>query len=46
MKPNMIRPVAICVFQHEGRILVFEGYGPKKQQSFYRPLGGGNDVPI
>lgn len=37
----MIRPIAICVFRHEGRILVFEGNDPKKQQSFYRPLGGG-----
>lgn len=40
MKPNPIRPIAICVFQHNGRILAAEGYDPKKQQTFYRPLGG------
>ncbi len=40
MKPNVIRPIAICVFQHNGRILAAEGYDPKRQQTFYRPLGG------
>ena len=40
MKPNAIRPIAICVFQHNGRILAAEGYDPLKQQLFYRPLGG------
>lgn len=38
---NQIRPLAICVFRHGGRILVAEGYDPSKQQRFYRPLGGG-----
>jgi 8-oxo-dGTP pyrophosphatase MutT (NUDIX family) len=38
---HQIRPLAICVFRHEGRILVAEGYDPVKQQTFYRPLGGG-----
>lgn len=40
MKPNVIRPIAICVFQHDGRILAAEGYDPRKGQTFYRPLGG------
>lgn len=40
MKPNTIRPIAICVFRHNGRILVAEGYDPIKEQIFYRPLGG------
>lgn len=40
MKPNSIRPITICVFSHNGRILVAEGYDPVKQQVFYRPLGG------
>ena len=40
MKPNVIRPIAICVFQHDGRILAAEGYDPLKAQVFYRPLGG------
>jgi 8-oxo-dGTP pyrophosphatase MutT (NUDIX family) len=38
---NRIRPLAICVFSHLGRILAAEGYDPIKQQAFYRPLGGG-----
>ena len=41
MKKNRIRPLAICVFRNNDRILVAEGYDPLKQQTFYRPLGGG-----
>lgn len=41
MKKNKIRPLAICVFRHEGRILVAESYDEVKRQTFYRPLGGG-----
>lgn len=41
MKPNIIRPIVICVFQHNGCILVAEGHEPLKGQAFYRPLGGG-----
>jgi len=37
---NKIRPLAICVFQREGRILLMEGFDPVKQEPFYRPLGG------
>jgi 8-oxo-dGTP pyrophosphatase MutT (NUDIX family) len=40
MKPNAIRPLAICLFSRNGRILAAEGYDPTKQQPFYRPLGG------
>lgn len=40
MKPNAIRPIAICVFRHNGRILAGEYYDPVRQQRFYRPLGG------
>ena len=36
-----IRPIVICVFSHNGRILTVEGYDPLKHQIFYRPLGGG-----
>lgn len=36
-----VRPIAICVFRNEGRILVAEGVDPVKEQVFYRPLGGG-----
>ena len=35
-----VRPVAICVFHHRGRILVARGYDDVKDQRFYRPLGG------
>jgi 8-oxo-dGTP pyrophosphatase MutT (NUDIX family) len=38
---NQIRPIAICVFSKDDQILVFEGYDPSKEQTFYRPLGGG-----
>lgn len=40
MKAGKVRPLAICVFSHQGRILVNEGYDPVKKQTFYRPLGG------
>ena len=38
---SQIRPLAICIFSHNGKILVFEGYDPSKDETFYRPLGGG-----
>lgn len=40
MKKNRIRPLAICVFRKDNRILVAEGYDEVKRQTFYRPLGG------
>jgi 8-oxo-dGTP pyrophosphatase MutT (NUDIX family) len=43
MKKKRIRPLAICVFRHHDRILVNRGYDPVKDESFYRPLGGGID---
>jgi len=41
MKKKRVRPLAICVFRNQDRILVNEGYDPVKKQTFYRPLGGG-----
>jgi 8-oxo-dGTP pyrophosphatase MutT (NUDIX family) len=38
---NQIRPLAICIFRKNDRILVAEGYDPVKNEHFYRPLGGG-----
>ena len=38
---NQIRPIALCVFHNKDRILVFEGYDKAKDETFYRPLGGG-----
>jgi 8-oxo-dGTP pyrophosphatase MutT (NUDIX family) len=40
MKKNRIRPLAICIFRNNDRILVAEGYDSLKEQTFYRPLGG------
>ena len=40
MKAGKIRPLALCVFHREGKILVQEGYDRVKGQLFYRPLGG------
>jgi 8-oxo-dGTP pyrophosphatase MutT (NUDIX family) len=40
MKKKRIRPLAICVFRNNNRILVAEGFDPVKGQTFYRPLGG------
>jgi 8-oxo-dGTP pyrophosphatase MutT (NUDIX family) len=38
---SQIRPIAICVFLMNNKILVAEGYDPIKDEHFYRPLGGG-----
>jgi len=38
---SQIRPVALCVFRNQDRILVFEGYEKARDETFYRPLGGG-----
>ena len=41
MKKNKIRPLALCVFLNNDRILVAEGRDEVKGNMFYRPLGGG-----
>jgi 8-oxo-dGTP pyrophosphatase MutT (NUDIX family) len=41
MKKNRIRPLAICVFRNNNRILVHQGYDQLKKEYFFRPLGGG-----
>ena len=40
-KPAVIRVVALCLFRHNDRILVFQGFDSEKGTYFYRPLGGG-----
>ncbi len=35
-----IRPIVICLFYYNEKILVFEGYDKGKDEIFYRPLGG------
>lgn len=41
MPPQQIRPITICIIHKGDSILVFEGYDHVKDQTFYRPLGGG-----
>ena len=41
MQQKRIRPLALGIFRHDGRLLVFEGHEPIKRQTVYRPLGGG-----
>lgn len=40
MKPKFIRVIAICVFYHNEKILVFEDFDSVENKPFYRPLGG------
>ena len=40
-KKRRIRPLALCVFQRGDKILVARGYDAVKNQTFYRPIGGG-----
>jgi 8-oxo-dGTP pyrophosphatase MutT (NUDIX family) len=40
MKPGIVRPIAICVFHRDGRILAAEYEDPVRGITFYRPLGG------
>ncbi|MFW6437831.1 MAG: NUDIX hydrolase [Armatimonadota bacterium] len=37
---TIIRPIAICVFRHRGRILVGEGYDSVRGERYHRPVGG------
>lgn len=41
MKDQQIRTIVLGIFQHNGRLLVFEGHDPIRGVAFYRPLGGG-----
>jgi ADP-ribose pyrophosphatase YjhB (NUDIX family) len=41
MDKQKIRVLALAVFWRGDEILVMEGYDPLKQETFYRPLGGG-----
>jgi ADP-ribose pyrophosphatase YjhB (NUDIX family) len=40
-KMNQIRSVSLCIFLKNNHILVFKGYDKVKNETFYRPLGGG-----
>ncbi|KKS69073.1 hypothetical protein A3A14_02555 [Candidatus Daviesbacteria bacterium RIFCSPLOWO2_01_FULL_43_38] len=41
MVAGIIRPLALCIIKDKDRILVMDGYDPKKDKYFYRLLGGG-----
>ena len=41
MLNTAIKSLALCIFRHKDAILVSEGYDATKQQTYYRPLGGG-----
>ncbi|WP_409317962.1 NUDIX hydrolase [Pseudomonas sp. KCJK9016] len=41
MAEQRIRALALCVFQHHGKILVNRFHDPVADQTFYRPIGGG-----
>ena len=41
LKAKRIRPLALGVFRRGDYIFVVEGYDPNKDETFYRPLGGG-----
>lgn len=36
-----IRPIAICIFYFQGKILATQGYDTVRKEKFYRPIGGG-----
>ncbi|MHC8326352.1 NUDIX hydrolase [Pseudomonas sp. LB1P83] len=41
MTAHRIRPLALCIFHHDGKILVNEAYDPITGKPFLRPVGGG-----
>lgn len=41
MSEQRIRPIAICIFHHQGKILVNQFHDNVKQQTLFRPIGGG-----
>ncbi len=43
MISGAIRSMALCIIRNGDKILVMDGYDPKKDQTFYRLLGGGID---
>jgi 8-oxo-dGTP pyrophosphatase MutT (NUDIX family) len=39
--PPRIRPIVICIVRRDDALLVFEARDESKNETFYRPLGGG-----
>jgi ADP-ribose pyrophosphatase YjhB (NUDIX family) len=42
--PRRIRPIAIALVKHAGRLLVMEGRDALPARTYYRPLGGGIEL--
>jgi 8-oxo-dGTP pyrophosphatase MutT (NUDIX family) len=40
---HRIRALALCVFHHQGKILVNQFYDAESDQTLFRPIGGGID---
>ncbi|MGH8383003.1 NUDIX hydrolase [Pseudomonas sp.] len=41
MSQQRIRALALCVFHHQGKILVNQFYDAETKQTLFRPIGGG-----
>ncbi|MGY2187628.1 hypothetical protein D3C87_1223290 [compost metagenome] len=41
MSEHRIRPLALCIFHHRGKILVNQFHDTEEQRTLYRPIGGG-----
>jgi len=41
MTTHRIRALALCVFHHDGKVLVNEASDPATGKTFFRPIGGG-----
>lgn len=41
MSEHRIRPLALCIFHHRGKILVNQFQDTEQQRTLYRPIGGG-----
>lgn len=41
MSAQRIRPLALCIFHHQGKILLHQFDDPVTQSTVFRPIGGG-----
>jgi 8-oxo-dGTP pyrophosphatase MutT (NUDIX family) len=41
LSEHRIRPLALCIFHHHGKILVNQFHDNENQRTLYRPIGGG-----
>jgi 8-oxo-dGTP pyrophosphatase MutT (NUDIX family) len=38
-----IRAKSVCIFRHQGKVLLAEGFDPAKNEKYLSPVGGGID---